>query len=240
MLPSRLSDDLRRASRCLVRWDARDASLDTVQGHTGTLVRAATGTAVDSNGTTYTAVHSQPRWEMRDDIGTRDAIGLRLAADDLTWPVAPAPAALTAYVACWEVATRTTTGAGLLYLGNAGQTGGRLLIDSTGTNYRATLHDGSTSQSATLATGTPAVGAYTELLLTVTAAGLVTLTLAVNGGAPVSAVAGSALTLPAAWGTGAVLRVNRVGSAGTQGSTCLRRVKVAAGVHDLYTMRGLP
>ena len=59
----------------------------------------------------------------------------------------------------------TTANAGLVYLGNDGQTGARLILDSSGTNYRATIHNGTTSQSVSLATATPTTGQMARLLL---------------------------------------------------------------------------
>lgn len=238
-LPARLDNGLTRISRCLVHWDARDAVLATIQGHAATLTRAATGTATDANGTSYTAAQHAPRWEARDiGSGGRDALGLRLAADDLTWAVAPAPRAMTLYVAFVEAGTRTG-GDGLVYLGNDGQTGARLILDSSGSNYRVTYHDGSTSRTATLATGTPATDAFAELRAELRADGSVRLGLSVNGGAETVTAASSTLALASAWGSGAVLRANRVGSGGAQGSTWLRSLKLAAGVRTMAAMRAL-
>lgn len=211
------------------RWQARRGTLDAITGQTGALTRAATGTAVDSNGTTYTAAHSMPRWEARDFAfsGTRDTLGLRLAADDLTWDANWRPETGTLLGEFSEEGTRTTANAGLLYLGNDAQSGARLLVDSTGSNYRVTFHNGTTSQSASLATGTPTTGQMfrvgvqleddgtnqrARLILHVVTTGVETF---------------SAWTTPiaraTAWGTGAKLRVNRIGSAGTQGSTWVRQ-----------------
>lgn len=224
------------------RWQARRGSLDAVTGQTGTLVRTATGTAVDTSGTTYTAAHSMPRWESRDfqSGGTRYELGVRLAADDLTWEANWRPETATWFGEFSEEGTRTTANAGLLYLGNDGQTGARLLVDSTGTDYRVTLHNGTTSQSVSLATATPTsgqmfrLGVHLEddgtnqrarLILEVLATGTETL---------------SAWTTPIArassWGTGAKLRLNRIGSAGTQGSTWVRQVAWCPGLLTLDDM----
>lgn len=224
------------------RWQARRGSLDGITGQTGTLVRAATGTAVDVTGTTYTAGHSMPRWENRDFLtgGARYELGLRLAADDLTWDANWLPETGTLYVEFSEEGTRTTANAGLVYVGNDGQTGGRLILDSSGTNYRATIHNGTTSQSVSLATATPTTGQMARLAVQLEDTGgnqRVRLLLSVNGGTVTTTAYSSTVTRTATWGTGARVRLNRVGSAGTQGNTWVRQVAWAPGLLSLDEMR---
>lgn len=210
------------------RWQARRGELEAVTAQVGTLVRAATGTAVDSAGVTYTAGHSMPRWESRTWANDRAALGLRLAADDLTWPVNWLPERASVLLELAEAGTRTTAGAGLLYLGRDDQTGARLILDSDGTNYRATIHNGTSSASATLATATPTTGQLARLVLQLDDDGTnqrVRLALTpVATGVTSETAWSSTVTRAAAWGSGALLRLNRVGSAGTQGSTWVRQV----------------
>lgn len=219
--------------RALFRWQARTVATAALTGHTATLTRAATGTAVDSAGTTYTAAHSMPRWESRT-YGSSARLGLRLAADDLEWPVLFTPRTASLLVECSEAGTRTTSGAGLLYVGNDAQTGARWLIDSSGTNYRATIHNGTTSVSATLATATPTTGQGARLLMQVEDSGTtwrVRLTLSIAGVIGETTTAwSSTITRAAAFGTTTKLRLNRVGSSGTQGSTWVAQVAVVAGL----------
>lgn len=216
------------------RWQARSAELEAVTAHVGTLVRAATGTAVDSAGVTYTAGHSMPRWEVRTWAGDRPALGIRLAADDLTWPCNWVPERASVLVELAEAGTRTTAGAGLLYLGRNDQTGARLILDSDGTNYRATIHNGTTSASATLATATPTSGQLARLVVQLDDDGTnqrVRLALTpVATGITTETAWSSTVARAAAWGSGATLRLNRVGSAGTQGSTWIRQVAWMAGL----------
>lgn len=217
------------------RWQARRAALDAVTGHTGTLTRAATGTAVDSLGTTYTAGHSMPRWESRDynATGVRDTLGLRLAADDLTWDANWLPETGTLLIEFSEEGTRTTAGAGLLYLGRDDQTGARLTVDASSNQYRATIHNGTTSQSVSLATSTPTTGQMARLAVQLDDTGgnqRVRLLLSIAGGTTTTTSYSSTVSRAAAWGTGAKLRVNRVGSAGTQGSTWVRQVAWCPGL----------
>lgn len=226
------------------RWQARRASLDALTGQTGTLVRAATGTAVDANGTTYTAAHSMPRWEARDywNTGTRDTLGLRLAADDLTWAYNGAPETSTLLVELSEAGTRTTSGAGLVYLGNDGQTGARLIVDASSNNYRATIHNGTTSQSVSLATATPTTGQGAMLAVQLEDDGTnwrVRLVLRVHPTGADSVTAwSSTVTRAAAWGSTTKLRLNRVGSAGTQGSTWVRQLALCDGLLSLDEIAG--
>jgi len=217
-------------SACLFRWAARWGSLDAITGQTATLTRAAAGTAIDSLGVTYAAAPSMPRWEVRSDL-----LGLRLSTDDLTWPANWVPQTLTAAVAINELGTRTTAGAGLLYIGNAGQTGARLVIDASSNQYRATIHNGTTSQSVSLATSTP-----TSLQMATVAVQLedtggtqrVRLLLRVAG-VDTGTAWSSTVTRAAAWGTASTVRLNRVGSAGTQGATWVRDVTIVPGLASL-------
>lgn len=212
-------------SRARFRWLARYASLDAITGQAGTLVRAATGTAVDANGTTYTAGHSMPRWETRDSV-----LGLRLAADDLTWDCNWVPETATILIRMSEAGTRTS-GGGLLYIGNDGQTGGRLIVDASSNQYRATIHNGTTSQSVSLTGSTPTTGNAADLLVNLLDTGVnqsVRIARWLSGVETVTSYS-STVTRTATWGSGAKVRANRIGSAGTQGSTWIREIAWESG-----------
>jgi hypothetical protein len=216
------------------RWVGRFGELDAVTGQVGTLTRAAAGTAVDVLGATYTAGHSMPRWESRDYSGSgrRYELGVRLAADDLTWPANWVPGTGTLLVDFSEAGTRTTANAGVVYVGNDAVSGARVSLDSDGTNYRATIHNGTTGQSVSLATVTPTTGQMTRLALQLDDDGTtqrVRLWLTVAGVETVSAWSAT-VARAAAFGIGAKLRLNRTGSAGTQGSTWVRQVAWCAGL----------
>jgi hypothetical protein len=223
------------------RWQARFGDLDALTGQTGTLLRAATGTALDANGTTYTAGHSMPRWEARDynATGFRDTLGLRLAADDLTYLCNWTPERATLLIEFSEAGTRTTAGAGLVYLGNDGQTGARLIVDASTSQYRATIHNGTTSQSVSLATSTPTTDQTARLVVQLDDDGTnqrVRLILRIGTGSDTTTAYSSTVTRAAAWGTDAKVRLNRVGSAGTQGSTWVRQVAWCAGLLTIDEM----
>lgn len=222
-------------ARALFRWQARTLTTTAITGQDGVLVRAATGTAVDSVGTTYTAVHSMPRWESRT-FGAAARVGLRLGADDLAWPVSVVPRTMTVVLELSEAGTRTTAGAGLFYLGNDAVTGARWLIDSTGTNYRATIHNGTTSASVTLASALPTTAQATRLTMQVTDDGTnwsVRLVRDVVSGAGEENTGwSSTIARAATFGATTQLRLNRLGSAGTQGSTWVAQCAMVAGLRD--------
>lgn len=219
------------ASSALFHWQARRLSPYALTGQVGTLVRASTGTAVDGLGTTWTAQHSMLRHEARDWSGTgvRDTLGLRMTTDDLAWPVNFLPGQGTLYIEFAEVATISAS-ATLVYLGNDAISGARLTVDSAGTYYRAILTDGSTSETVTLAAAAPTADQCARLAVQVQFSDDLTqwrhrLLLDVLRDTVDEATAWSTYqTAPAAWGATTRVRLNRAGSAGTQGSTWVRDV----------------
>lgn len=217
-------------SSALFRWQARRLTLNAITGQIGTLVRASTGTAVDGLGTTWTAGHSMPRHEARDWSGTgvRDTQGLRMTTDDLSWPVNFLPGAGTLYVEFAEVATISAS-ATLVYLGNDAQTGARIKVDSAGTYYRAILTDGSASETVTAAVA-PTADQCARLAVQVQFSDDLTQwrhrllqDVLRTEGEDVTAWS-TYQNVAAAWGATTRVRVNRAGSAGTQGSTWIRDV----------------
>lgn len=220
-------------ARALFRWQARLLTTTAITGHEGALTRAATGTAVDSTGATYTAVHSMPRWESRT-WGGGARLGLRMAVDDLAWPVSCTPRTMTVVVEMSEAGTRTTSGAGLFYLGNDGITGARWLIDSSGTDYRATIHNGTTSVSATLTTAVPTTGQAARLTMQVEDNGTTwrvrLLRDVVGSSGEADTGWSSTIARAATFGASTRVRLNRLGSAGTQGSTWVAQCAVVAGL----------
>lgn len=195
-------------------WLARELALTARSGQAGTLVRAATATAVDDVGTSGTVFHSQPAWERvdTDADAIRDRMALKLGADLLSWPFQPTPAAMAGIVEFIERGTVGVADAGLFYLGNDGVTGARLYIESTGTVYRLVYHDGSTAVTSALAAA-PSTGDLVRLQWTIGAGGIVQLSQSIAGAAWTTAAASAAQALPATWGAGAAkLRLNSVGT----------------------------
>ena len=226
------------------RWQGRRGALDAVTGQAGTLTRASTGTAVDITGVTYTAGHSMPRWENRDfaNGGSRYELGLRLSTDTLVWDANWRPETATFLIDFAEVGTRTTANAGLLYLGNDGQTGGRVFIDSTGSNFRANVHNGTTLQSVALATATPTTDQGARLALQLEDNGTTQrvrlLLLVLATGVETTSAWSATVSRAATWGSGARVRVNRLGSGGTLGSTWVRDIIWRPGLVSLADMVG--
>lgn len=227
------------SSGALFRWQARRLSLNALTGQVGTLVRASTATAVDGLGTTWTAPHSLPRYESRDwyGTGTRDALGVRLTTDDVTWPISFVPGNGTLYVEAAEVATVSASG-GLVYLGNDAGTGAFVSVAGNGTQYVATLDVGSTAESVTGAVAPSADQVFrlaVQLQLSDDASQIrhrMLIDVLRTEGEDVTAWS-TWQTTPTAWGTSSKMRLNRVGSAGTQGSTWVRDFAYFSGIRTL-------
>lgn len=228
-------------SRCLVHWRAHDLSLNAdLTGLAGVLTRAATGTAVDSAGTSYTAVNAQPRWEWRDldSDSVREAVGLLMGTGDRVVfsqggaALALRPMAMSGLLEFVETGGAAIGSSALQYLGNDGVTGARLVIDSTGTFYRLRHHNGTTEVTVTLAVA-PTSGQRVRLRWQLYSDGSVQLWQSINGAAETATVRSSANTLAASWGAGsAFLRLNSLGS-GTATTGWYRLLKMVAGLPDL-------
>lgn len=227
-------------SSALFRYQPRFRTLDALTGHVGTLTRASTLTVKDGLDVDITTPYGMPAYEARDYFGTgeRDTFGLRLDTDDLAWPVAFPVGSGTMYVEGIEVSTRTGSDT-LAYLGNDAISGGRLTLESSGTYYRAVLHNGTTSVTATLADAIPvADGAYraaAQVELSDDATEMrVRLWLDVLNTVGDSVTAWTSyITTPATWGATTKLRLNRAGSAGAQGSVWVRDFAWFSGVLDV-------
>ncbi len=219
----------RSTSRFRVRF--RDG-LDALTGQPGTLVRASTSTALDAKGNTITVGYGRPRQEMRAWEGDELVAGLRMSTDDLTYPCAWLPETATILVELINLGSRTT--GGTLYVGNDGVSGGRLFIDSDGTNYRATLHNGSADEVVTLTAG-PATDGGAVLLLQLDDDGTnqrIRLGCRIVGGPTEWTAWSASQARMATFGTGAKVRLNRIGSAGTQGASWFREVAWEPGLWD--------
>ncbi|GAB1340877.1 hypothetical protein [Gemmatimonas sp.] len=231
-------------SRLLAHWRAHDLTLHAeLTGLTGVLTRAATGTATDSNGTTYTAVNAQPRWDWRDLDGdsVREAVGLLMGTGDrLVWSdggtaLSLIPKAMAFSLEFVETGGVTTSSAANLYLGNNGVTGARFFLDATGTYYRLRHHNGTSEVTVTLAVA-PTAGQLVRLRGQLYADGSVQLWQQINGGVETATARSGANTLAATWGAGsAFLRLNALGS-GNASTACYLQLKLAAGLPDLATL----
>lgn len=142
----------------------------------------------------------------------RETPGLLLgASDSIFWTFPRKPTALTMYFEFVENGTKGTASAALVYIGNAGNTGARLWIDSTGSVYRARHHNGSTEVTSTLGAG-PSNGDRVAIRVTLASDGKVQIFQSINGAAETGGSLSAANTLASDWsGTNLYL--------GTTGST---------------------
>lgn len=108
------------------------------------------------------------------------------------------PMAATYYVRFLERGTISNASAKVFHIGADSATGARLYIESTGTVYRAIYTDGTTTKTATLAAA-PTYGQLVELMLSITSAGVITLSQSIAL-APATTATDTALALPSAWG----------------------------------------
>lgn len=222
-------------SRLLYSWESRSCSLRALTGELGTLTRAATGTALDDNAVSRTLVNDQARWQWEDtDADTvRDTpvllLGQATGTELCKWTVTHRPALSTTFLADFiEGGARTVAGAGVFYLGNDGVTGARLYIDTTGTFYRATHHNGTSSVASTMGSGTPAVGDRVRLRVEYNGTtGVIRIYQSINAAAEVAAAASAGLTPTSAWGA-STLRLGSLGTANL-GVNRFRRCKLGYG-----------
>lgn len=236
----------RRESDCLFSWDGADGTLTARTGEAAIFSRAATGTATDRRGTSYTAVNGVPRWEQRDadGDGVREALGVLMGtSDDLAWTAACLslpPATLSLLLSFAEAGTRASSGAGLLYVGNDAASGARLLVDSTGSNYRLTVHNGTTSQSATISGGFPATAAMATALVQLVDDGTNwtgRLVLSDRYGPNWAATAWTTpIARATAWPASSRVRLNRPGTVGTAGAMWARALRLAWGERSAETL----
>jgi hypothetical protein len=228
-----------RTSRCMFSWESPDlheAGLVARTGQIGVLARASATTATDRNGNSRAVAYHQPAVEMldldEDDI--RETPSLLTDADLVAWPVLFGLRDMEIYVRFIEVGTIGTSGAGLIYLGNDAVSGARLFIQSNGTHYVLSHHNGTSAVTSTAAAA-PTAGQLVELVATFNADGSVQLTQAINAGNPASATASAAHTPAAAWGATTKLRANSTGTGGTTGETAFLALRVMAGTG--YTLQ---
>lgn len=215
--------------------------LEALSGHTLSFSRSSSATMVDSAGATITVAHSRPRREARSWLGTSE-VGLRVSTDDLTYSWDVSPQTGTWLVEAIDLGTAGTSNAGLLYLGNDAQSGARLVVRGTGTTYAVDVYNASGATSTATLSVSVASGAAVQLLIQLEDNGT-THRVRIGGRVAGPEVAfsawGTAQTRAAAWGSGTKLRLNRIGSAGTQGSGWLRKVAYGHGLLSLDDLSGV-
>lgn len=222
-------------SALMFHWRAARGLLTPLTGQTPTFTATTTGTADDVNGTSYTAVHSQPRWHWDS---TQERPALRMTSrDQLYWALNIIPVEMTVYVEFIEQGTRTgSAGEKILHLGHqtSATTDARFYIDTTGSAYRVSHDNGSANRQVTVS-GSPTTGDRVEILARLQADGGVEIEMSIDGATATTNSAGTANTLQSAW-AGPYLHLNGVASS-NQGSSDFLAVKLAHGDRTLAEMR---
>jgi hypothetical protein len=154
-------------------------------------------------------------------------------AETLYWTLLAAPQPLTLYVKLVQGAPIAYAG-GIAYLGNSAGSGARLTIDSSGSFYRLTHNNGSTSVTVTLAAA-PNMSDVVELFATLFADGSVQLSQSINGAATTATAQSAANALATAW-SDTRLYLNSIGAA-TIGYHRYQALKILAGAPSVASTR---
>lgn len=179
-------------------WEPTTGLLVARSGQRFTWSRSATLASVNATGGTYTAPVTLPAWELANST-----LGLRLGVDDVlreTVAVGFAVQAISGELEILERGARVATAGGTLLALSADDptSGVRFFLDTTGSLYQLTAHNGTTTATVTLASGAPVAGDVVRFRFAWTGAAL-TLTQSINGGATVTATS-AGVALPASWG----------------------------------------
>lgn len=200
-LPALFSNRTSRVSRLPFHWRGDRAQLTALSGQAATMARAVTAAPVDYNAVARTVPRDRPAWQHEDWDGdaTRETLALLLGTSDtIYWPVPVLPAAMTVYLEFIQVGAIPAVSTTIWYLGNSGNTGARLWIDSSGSFWRARHHNGTTEVTATLAAA-PASGNRVALRVQLASTGTIQIWQSINGAAETTPGASGTNTLAAAW-----------------------------------------
>ena len=186
------------AARYPLLWLARRLALNAESGQTGTYVNTSTDAATDHFGNNYTSVHSQPPWHY-PSAATMPSVALKLKASAstvLSWPVPLIPQAMCGMIDFIENANVTVANGAIWDLSSGAGTGARIFIASTGSFYRLSYSDGTTTRTSTLA-ASPANNNRVRLRWSLSSTGVAQLWQSVEGAAESTSGAASAHPLPA-------------------------------------------
>lgn len=240
LLPGLTGDQLGRLSAWALHADFSDLDLAAVSGQAANFSRAGTRSAIDSQGVTRTLVDGQPahEWVDLDADGVRETPGLLMGSTDRLWyDMLLHPTDIVLYADFIERGSLAAGGA-VLYVGNEAGTGARILLESSGTQYRFTYTDGTTTRTSTMTGSAPVNGQRVQLAGTLSAAGVAQVRQRINGGDETSAAAAAALALPSAWADGRAYVASRGNAAAS--SILVLTAKVGRGtpsVTDLEAKR---
>jgi len=160
------------------------------------------------------------------------------SADIASWPVGIAEQALTIYVKGIDVGTQLAAGAyGYASLGKWATNPALLIAPNNATNLRSYFNNGSaTVNDGSLISGT-SYGSGIELLMTLSASGVVQGAISVNGAGQVTAAASAAQTLGGAWGAGSFYLGGADGIAANVGFLIAQIARIAVGAQSLSYMQ---
>ena len=208
---------LRRESQRLFHWNARHGGLTAATGQVPSHLVVAAGTLIDAAGVSCTTRANQPAWRMvdLDADGVREARVLHCVANDtVAWDLPLYSATMSGLLEIVHPSSAPAATTGLWYLGRDDQTGARLWIDWTGTVYRISYYNGTSTVTATMGSA-PAASAHTLLRWQLQAGATLKLWQSIGPeGTEVASGAGGTVTLAAAFGSPAKSRLNRLGTGG--------------------------
>lgn len=214
-LPALISLRTGRVSRLPFHWRGDRFSLTALSGQAATHVRAATAAPLDYSGVARTVNQYQPAWQAEDwnNDGSRQTPALLLGtSDSLYWTVPVKPAACTIYLEFIQPASFGGASTCFWYLGNAGNTGARLWIDSTGTQYRANHHNGTSAVTSTMTGTAPTSGQRVALRVVLLSTGSIQIWQAKDGASETTPGASGTLALNATGWSDTRLYANSTGS----------------------------
>lgn len=225
--------------QALFSWQARFASLDALTGQTGTLTRASTAGTIASDDAGPVLVgygdprwYSYPNWEASDDPRVT---GLIAQSEHVEWPLEFVPQSFTVIVEGINTNGATPiNGGGILHLGNAAATPAQLSIVGTATTYQLALQTAGGTVTSTLST---AVGDVRWRILAQMEDNGTTQRIRLGISVTEAAFAwdawSSTLARAATFPSGSKVRLNRIGSSGTYGSSWFRRLSIYPGLLTL-------
>ena len=194
------------APRASFVWRARDLSLNALTGQVGTLVRAATGTSLDSYAVSLTTVRDRPRWHITSSLA---AIKLG-ALEYLGWPVPMIPIAMSGLIDFIEDGT-LAAGTEIMSIANAAAGNASFRVNSSGSFYRVVHNNNVSSVTSTLAAA-PTAGQRVRLRWLILSTGSVQIFQSIDGAAETTAAASGILALATAWSATTTLFFNSFGA----------------------------
>jgi hypothetical protein len=219
-------------SSLLWHWEGSECLIDAVTGEAATFSRASTGTALDSAGTSRTAVNDQPRWTWEDldsdSVRETPCLSLGASGELIKWSFYMKPnVPFTLLIEFVENGAKAVANAGVLYIGNDAATGARFYVDSSGTQYRVTHNNGTSAVTSTMTGTAPTTGQRVRLRVTYATTGAVRIHQTIGTGGETSATASGVLAPTTAWSN----QLIRLGSLGTAnvGLNKFVRAKMAYG-----------